>query len=198
MSRACCSQPGTSRAPATRHNTQRQRVPGRLDSEGKCRKPVNRCRLSSKEPGRPAWPPPTNPYQLIILQGSGPPREESVLVHSFLGYKLPAHLTHDSQTWKVGREAKAQVEGAWCLRPPRCCLAPTMFCLVPAPEPQRQEAERKARTGARLGQLSSRPDGCLSALSRTSAHTAERGQVALGLPHLKFIPSRRHEEHCAP
>lgn len=35
-----------------------------------------------------------------------------------------------------------------------------------------------ARTEARLGQLSPRPDGCLSALSRTSAHTAEGGQVA--------------------
>lgn len=125
LSRVCCSQPGTSRAPATRYNTQRQRVPGRLDSEGKCRKPVNRCHLSSKEPGGPGCPPSTNPYQLITLQGSGPPWEESVLVHSFLGYKLPAHLTHDGQTWELaGRQRHRQkVPGA--LRPPRCCLAPT-------------------------------------------------------------------------
>lgn len=106
LSRVCCSQPGTSRAPATRHNTQRQRVPGRLDSEGKCRKPVNRCRLSSKEPGGPGCPPPTNPYQLITLQGSGPPWEESIPVHSFLRYKLPAHLTYPWwSNLRVGREA---------------------------------------------------------------------------------------------
>lgn len=125
LSRVCCSQPGTSRAPATRYNTQRQRVPGRLDSEGKCRKPVNRCRLSSKEPGGSGWPPPTNSYQLITLQGSGPPWEESILVHSFLGYELPAHLTHDGRTWELaGRQRHRQkVPGA--LRPPRCCLAPT-------------------------------------------------------------------------
>lgn len=115
LSRVCCSQPGTSRAPATRHNTQRQRVPGRLDSEGKCRKPVNRCRLSSKEPGGPGCPPPTKPYQLITLQGSEPPGEESILVHSFLGYKLPAHLTRDGQTWEL---QEGKVTGRRCPRPP--------------------------------------------------------------------------------
>lgn len=57
-------------------------------------------------------------------------------------------------------------------------MLPGTHQILPAPEPQRQEAERVARTEARLGQLSPRPDGCLSALSRTSAHTAEGGQVA--------------------
>lgn len=56
-------------------------------------------------------------------------------------------------------------------------MVPGTYQVLQAPEPQRQEAERMARTGARLGQLSP-PSRRLSALGRTSAHTAEGGQVA--------------------
>jgi hypothetical protein len=57
-------------------------------------------------------------------------------------------------------------------------MLPGTYQVLQAPEPQRQEAQGMARTGARLGQLSPRPSRRLSALSRTSAHTAEGGQVA--------------------
>lgn len=80
-----------------------------------------------------ATPPPPTPYQLITLQGSGPPREESILVHSFLGYKLPAHLTHDGQTWELAERQRLRAEGAWGLRPPKRCPAPTRSSPGPAP-----------------------------------------------------------------
>lgn len=107
-----------------------------------------------------ATPPPPTPYQLITLQGSGPPLEESILVHSFLGYKLPAHLTHDGQTWELAerQRLRQKVPGALGhLNAARHLPGPAKDR---HPEPQRQEAERMVRTGVRLGQLSPHPDGC--------------------------------------
>lgn len=52
------------------------------------------------------------------------------------------------------------------------------------PEPQRQEAERMVSTRSKIRPAVS-PSRRLPAVSRTSAHTAEGGQVAPGWPHLK-------------
>lgn len=114
---------------------------------------------SFQQGARQAWLPPST----YPLSAHHPPGFRASLggiypVHSFLGYKLPAHLTDDGQAWELAERQRHKVPGAlghldaaWHLPGP---------AQDRHPEPQGQEAERMGRTGARLGQLSPGPDGC--------------------------------------
>lgn len=70
----------------------------------------------------------------------------------------------------VGREAEAQ--GAWGLRPPRCCLALTRSCPGQAPRATRAGGRADGEDRSKIRPAVS-PSRRLSAVRRTSAHTAE-------------------------